>query len=121
MRDDVDDERRSILALMPQSGEDVSARRQSLDDCADVRNLLFRPDVPDRQLEQLLARVSILSDGRVVGGEKASRFGVPHEHRQRMMLEDGAVACVAFPNRDGRAGSELAGTSALLPAADAIV
>src|SRR6266536_1757947 len=54
-------------------------------------DILGRQDVPDRQLEKLLAGVAILSDGGIVDGHELQSLRIAQPHRKRVDLEERAV------------------------------
>ena len=79
------------------AGVDVGrgARRRVLQGCLEPILLFRRADVPDRQREELLARVAVVAHGRLVDREEAQRLGVVDPHRLGVGLEQQAVAVLA--------------------------
>ena len=80
------------LAVAPRAGHrraGAAAEPQAGEDGLDV---LHRPDVLDRHAEELLPRVAVVADRRVIDGEELQRLGVVHPHRQRAGLEQHPVA-----------------------------
>src|SRR5437879_3583328 len=59
-------------------------------------DILGRQEVPDRQLEKLLTRVAILSDGGLVDGDELQCVRLAQPHRKRVDLEEGAVVFLSF-------------------------
>src|SRR6267378_8718318 len=60
-------------------------------------NVFWRSYLLDRHGEELVARVAVLGDGRIVDIEKRKRVHVVQPHRLRMALEQRPV--VAFRDR----------------------
>ena len=58
----------------------------------EVAPLVRAPQVPEAHAQQLLARVAVDAQPRIVHREKAQRLVVEHAHRQRARFEQHAVA-----------------------------
>jgi hypothetical protein len=84
---------------VPKTREGVASCRKSLDETLNLRDRLLRADVPDRELQQLFAGVAIVLQACLVDGDESLRLGLPHEHRERMLLEERAIALVCVTER----------------------
>ncbi|EXI92181.1 MAG: hypothetical protein AW12_00760 [Candidatus Accumulibacter sp. BA-94] len=98
MRDDLDVDDRSVLSeVLPDAGAvDRFIDVFHGDDIFDGnRRIVADPQIDDRHLQELLAGVTVLADGRVIDGEKGQRLQVVHPHRMRVAVEEQPVAGLA--------------------------
>jgi hypothetical protein len=63
------------------------------------RHVLGGADVDDLHPQELLARIAVMADGGVVHGRELQRLEVVDPHRQRVHLEERAVAGLALSQR----------------------
>jgi hypothetical protein len=86
-RKDLDVEDRPVLPLVPPDTDHPVARVEAPQGLAEAGDILPRPDVLERQREELGPRVAVFLDRRVVHVEESDGLEVEDPHRERILLK----------------------------------
>jgi hypothetical protein len=97
-RRDFDVDHRAVLPAMAEVAR-AATFVEIVERSAHRRDLFRRTDVGDREAEELVAREAVVCDGGVVDGGEAQRLEIVHPHRQRVHLEERAIAMLALAQR----------------------
>ena len=87
------------LAVPPDVRQGRGTLRQPLQLVLQAGHVLGRADAGDGHAQELVARVPVTLDRRVVDGQEAQRLRVEHPHRLRARVEEHAVALLAGAQR----------------------